>query len=501
MASSGFPPTYYSDWFQRHAVTRGNAVAVATPAGKLTYAGFYRAVHAIAYRLAESGVRAGEIVGICVESQPLHCVLIVALNRMGCVPMTVGRPLDEGTPIILPEGLSIDRVLVEEPFSGVLPAGALRVHLDWLKTGNERPREWQAAGLLSGEALAHIFASSGTTGKMKAVGLSMRKIEQRLLKRSIGVLNTGRSGKTLTQFGLRSTIGFQVVFTTLWSGGTVFLGFPESAVASVIAGNGIERIEGSPAQFQWMLRTSDLSKLDLSSLRLASVGGSIVSQPLAASIRSRLCKTLVVHYGATELGAIAFGPFRPSDPAGYCGHLMPWMRAEAVDQNGNPVPPGEEGQLRFRCEEMGTGYLNDPDASATFFRDGWFYSGDTGSISSARALVVTGRSSERINAGGVKVAPEVIEGVAQSFRGVRDCAAFGMPDPMGVEKIWVAVVADPGLDLEALRKHCAGKLGSRAPQRIVRLGELPRNETGKLLRGSLPKLVRDSVAAEEKSLG
>src|SRR5438309_5926597 len=100
-----FPPTYYADWFQRHAVTRGNAVAVATPTGRLTYAGFYRALHVVAYRLSECGLKPGEIVGICVENQTLHCVLIVALNRMGCIPMTVGRPLKKGASITLPMGL------------------------------------------------------------------------------------------------------------------------------------------------------------------------------------------------------------------------------------------------------------------------------------------------------------------------------------------------------------------------------------------------------------
>ena len=80
------------------------------------------------------------------------------------------------------------------------------------------------------------------------------------------------------------------------------------------------------------------------------------------------------------------------------------------------------------------GYLNDPDATARFFREGWFYTGDTGSITEERALAVAGRSSERINAGGVKVAPEIIESAVQSLKGVQDCAAFrGVYRLTGVE--------------------------------------------------------------------
>src|SRR5271156_568944 len=87
------PPMGYADWFRRHAATRPNFVAIATPRISLTYEQFHRALHRTAYRLAESNIEAGQVVGVCIKDQALHCVLIAALNRMGCVHTSLQRPL------------------------------------------------------------------------------------------------------------------------------------------------------------------------------------------------------------------------------------------------------------------------------------------------------------------------------------------------------------------------------------------------------------------------
>jgi acyl-CoA synthetase (AMP-forming)/AMP-acid ligase II len=144
---------------------------------------------------------------------------------------------------------------------------------------------------------------------------------------------------------------------------------------------------------------------------------------------------------------------------------------------------------------MISGYLNDPEANAEHFKDGWFYPGDTGHISEDRVLTVTGRVSERINAGGVKVSPEIVEQAILPFEGIAECAAFGAPDAIGAEQIWLAIVANKDLDFEELRKHCTAKLGVRAPRQFLTLAALPRNETGKVLRAELVELAAAKTRA------
>lgn len=486
---SSFPPMSYADWIRRHAITRSGIIAIATPLAKLSYGDFHRALHRSAYRFAESGIEAGQTVGICILNQALHCLVMAVLNRMGCVPVSLTKAGTGGSGVVIPDGLTVDRVIVEDPFQGTRPERAIGVDLEWLRgNDDEKIIEWNKPGLPDGDATSHIFTSSGTTGALKAVGYSTRQIEARIWKRSMGIFGVSRNGRALCQFGFRSTIGFSTVFQSLWSGGTIFLGYADSVIAPLIARHKIERIEASPAQFQGLLEAGNLSEHDLSSLRFVVTSGSATSQKLAASIKEKICRVLIGHYGATELGMISYGPLSVRGPRGDCGHLVPWMQAEAVDQDGNVLPFGEEGLLRFRCEEMASGYLNDAAASGQFFRDGWFYPGDVGTISETRALTLSGRTSDRINAGGVKVAPDIIENVVSSFEGIEDCAAFGVPDEMGVDVIWAAIVVNSKADLSALRSYCVKKLGVRAPRHFIKIAELPRNDMGKVLRKSLPEI-------------
>ena len=138
----------------------------------------------------------------------------------------------------------------------------------------------------------------------------------------------------------------------------------------------------------------------------------------------------------------------------------------------------------MRATRPVSGYLNDPIATAEQFRDGWFYPGDLGAVTADGLLILSGRASEVINAGGVKVAPSVIEQALDERREVAEAAAFGAPDADGIVRIWAAVVANEPLDLAALAAHLKGRLGESAP-RLFQVSSLPRTGNGKVLRGVL----------------
>ena len=130
---------------------------------------------------------------------------------------------------------------------------------------------------------------------------------------------------------------------------------------------------------------------------------------------------------------------------------------------------------------MVTAYFDDPAATEASFRDGWFYTGDRGAVTTDRVLRVNGRVGSFINSGGVKVDPRVIEDVLLSLEGVTEAAAFGAPDRDGLPQIWAAIVADRTIPRPELDQLCAAQLGARAPKFVVQLQELPRNENGKVL--------------------
>ena len=479
---------HFADWLHRHAVTRPTKLAIVTPRIRLTYAQYYAAVMASARNLSELGISRGLTVCICVESHALHCVLIAALNRLGTASVSVAMPVERTGAIAAPDGVHVDRFVVEPGVRGLIPDGAVSADLSWLRPRRDKSAHLEFPGFTDPHATMRILTTSGTTGTVKAISHSSAQWEARNFHYIVGALGEARSGHSLSLFGLSTAGGFRMAFETLWSGGTFFLGWPVHTLAQVIAENKIERIFGSPAQYQALLNQANPNAHDLSSLKHVLVGGSTLPRPLIAAIRSTICRRLINYYGSTEMGCVSIHPSTAKDPPGTCGSILPWVEAQSVDTEGSVLPAGVEGILRFRSKDMATGYLNDPQAGAEHFRDGWFYSGDTGLLTEERSLTVTGRVTERINAGGMKSSPDLIEDVVSTYQGVVECAAFGVPDRLGVEQIWTAIVANGEIDFEKLRKHCVQKLGLRTPRQFLQLARIPRNANGKVMRQELVAL-------------
>jgi acyl-coenzyme A synthetase/AMP-(fatty) acid ligase len=484
------PAEYYSDWFGRHAITRPNVVAIAAPEAKLTYAEFHRALHRAAHRLAESGIERGQIIGVCVPNEALHFVLLAALNRMGCVTMGVRPPTSFDADIEFPQNVALDRILVEGPFTSALAKGALRVDRDWLDATKDSIPAWTGEGFLSSDSVSHIFASSGTTGADKAVALSSRMLQSWVQRHSFANYGEGYGGKVLVQFGFRTAIAHRAILGTFWAGGTAFLGWPAAAVPAHLAKNAITRIEASPVQYKAILQALDTKERSFPALRRLVVAGSAPPRPLVAAIRARLGEALFNEYGSTEIGLTSFGILHPRSAPGHCGFLAPWVEAEVVDDDGIVLPAGNEGNLRFRHDSMPRSYLNDPAATQAHFKDGWFYPDDIGSVSEERGLTISGRRSERINAGGLKISPNAVEDVVLSLAGIDDCAVFGLPDALGLEQVAVAYVAKRATKPDALRAHCDARLGLGAPRKFIQVESIPRNAADKILRAELPKLVK-----------
>ena len=255
---SAIPPMHYADWLGRHAQTRPQMLAIVTPEARLSYLHLHRAIHAAAYRLAECGVESGQTVGLCMQTQALYCVMYAALNRMGCVSLSLPRPLLAGIEVPRVSNIAIDRIVLERPFAGVAPKGAIDVHNDWLEACNLDGPEWEGPGFRDGDDLAHIFTSSGTTGAPKAIGLSMRQVESRFLRQSIGLLAAARAERVISCFGVDTFAGWNgSVIGPLWSGGTIYLGWPPKTVPDLIAREKIQQIGGAPGHYDAILRASE----------------------------------------------------------------------------------------------------------------------------------------------------------------------------------------------------------------------------------------------------
>jgi acyl-coenzyme A synthetase/AMP-(fatty) acid ligase len=240
---------------------------------------------------------------------------------------------------------------------------------------------------------------------------------------------------------------------------------------------------------------------DTRHLRYFAVGGSAMSHPLQAELRSRICANLFSNYGSTEGGLLArAGPELLQHQPDTAGYLMPWVEAQALDENGAVLSPGSTGILRFRIPAAASGYEGDPEATARVFRDGWYYPGDTGSVDARGILKIGAREDDIINVGGTKVDPTVIEAVLNADPSVRESVVIGTVTEAGAPVLIGVVVARHPIDANALRATCRDRLGAqRAPAAIVTIPHLPRNAEGKVLRREVTRVVRAHLKSGNNS--
>jgi len=242
-----------------------------------------------------------------------------------------------------------------------------------------------------------------------------------------------------------------------------------------------DRLMCSTHQLRNLLDLQEKRLTPCDALRWIDVGGSVVSVALMARARRFFPGRLMIVYGATETGLSAYGPAESLPPIdGATGFAPPWAEIEAVDASDRALPRGAEGRLRVRME--GQGYWDDARSGGEL---AWFYPGDLGVVRPDGCLVVTGRVSEIINIGGLKVPPTAIEEALLSHPDVAEAAAVGVVGADGVEQPWAAIVTRRPVDEAALKKFCETRLPHAAPTRIVAVTSIPRAAGGKVARAEL----------------
>jgi malonyl-CoA/methylmalonyl-CoA synthetase len=173
--------------------------------------------------------------------------------------------------------------------------------------------------------------------------------------------------------------------------------------------------------------------------------------------------------------------------AGTVGYPLPGVSLTIREPHGQPVAAGSTGEVWVKGPTVFSGYWRNPEATAAAFRDGWFATGDLGSLDEQGCLTLRGRATELIISGGFNIYPREIEELLLEQPGVREAAVIGAPDERRGEVPVAYVVVDSTVDVEGLRERCARSLASfKAPRAIVRVDALPRNAMGKLQKHLLP---------------
>jgi acyl-coenzyme A synthetase/AMP-(fatty) acid ligase len=209
-----------------------------------------------------------------------------------------------------------------------------------------------------------------------------------------------------------------------------------------------------------------------------------------------ICGDIINNYGSSELGPCACSHVdEVASIPDAVGKIVPWMDVRITDDHGNELPTGETGQLMFRIKpgRRIAPYLGEPSSSA-LPADGWFVSGDIGTLTENGILCIQGRASDAINAGGNKIAPSAVEKLVTRFLGATETVcAFGLPDPNGFDQVYVAIDvrnAHRLKELEAYMNRLNPPLGE---VRIMAVNSFPLNDSGKISRNRLREMIASPV--------
>jgi long-chain acyl-CoA synthetase len=192
-------------------------------------------------------------------------------------------------------------------------------------------------------------------------------------------------------------------------------------------------------------------------------------------------------YGSTETGTISVNLHdRGGERLESVGLPLDGVRIEIWDEDGSPVPPGEEGEVVIASPHAITAYDGNPEATAASFRDGFYLSGDLGVKDAEGYLTLTGRKKFLINRGGFKVNPNEVEKAILAHPHVAEVVVLAAPSSFGDDLVRCVIVRDGPCSEDEIVEHCRPRIADyKIPSLIEFRDELPKSPTGKILRSEL----------------
>jgi len=343
------------------------------------------------------------------------------------------------------------------------------------------------------DSIALLLQTSGTTGKPKWVPLTHANLLASIanIKATYKLSPADSTLLVMPLFHVHGLVA--ALLSTLYSGGRVILppGFSASRFVEWTLAEKPTWYTAVPTIHRILLGQPEMHDIPRGQFRFIRSCSSYLAPDIQTQMEDLLGAPLVEAYGMTEAAhQIASNPLPPAERR--IGSVGQGMGVEVVilGSDGNILPAGEEGEVAIRGANVMSGYLNNPEANALAFADGYLRTGDLGRIDTNGYISLRGRLKELINRGGEKISPAQIDDVLLEHPRVARAVTFGVPDTMYGETVHAAVIANAPLTEEEILDHCREKLPRfMVPVRIHFVSELPHGPSGKVSRISLPKIL------------
>ena len=500
------------DLLRRTALRYPDKLAVVDGDRRVTYGDLDAAVNRAAHALADRGLGKGDRLALLSHNCWQYAVLVFATAKVGVVLVPVNFMLGAHEIAFILEhsgatGLVAEDALVltaDLALASVPAAGRVRGSIGL--TGTPVPEDWDDvdgwidAGdasepdvLIGDDDPLRLMYTSGTESRPKGVLLSSRSLIAQYVSCA---LDGGMSGDdvevhSLPMYHCAQLDCFFCVDVYLGATSIVLRGPDPSTLLATIERERVTKLFCPPTVWISLLRCADFETRDLSSLRKGYYGASAMPGEVLRELQRRLpAVQLWNFYGQTEMSPLAtiLQPHEQVPHAGSAGRAAVNVETRCVDDDDEPVPTGEVGEIVHRSPHAALGYYRDEEQSAAAFRNGWFHSGDLGVMDEGGYLAVVDRKKDMIKSGGENVASREVEEAIYTLDGVAEVAVFGITHPHWIEAVTAVVVPKPGVELDPgqVVQHLRDKLaGYKRPKYVVLADSLPKNPSGKILKREL----------------
>jgi len=471
----------------------------------MTFAQWEAESNRLARALVAMGTTKGDRVSIYLRAEEALRFMVAysAVHKAGAVAVPTNTRLTDGelerllghaeVRVVLTDGelsplayrlasmlASLDHVIVAPtPDSGPM--------WQWAVPGPDDDQTFQVE--VSGDDLADILYTSGTTGLPKGVAIRHRNVA--LIP---GAPNPSYSGQCwLHASPLFTFAGIGFIYNPMQLGlfGVYQPKFDAGRWLEVVDELRPQFVFLVPSMAQLIVAHPRFSEAKLSSIAICAIGSAPLAPATLRALQERMPEASVSNsYGMTEAGP-AFCSMPKGEALkriGSVGQPVPPLEVRIVDEDGNDLPVGEVGEAILRMKGREREYYRNDEATAGAWKDGWLYSGDLARLDEDGYLYIVGRKKDVIIRGGNNIHAVDVEAVLLEHPDVVEAAVVGVAHQVLGEDVAAVVVLAPGASTtaEELRAYCAAALADyKVPRRIEFVDELPRNATGKVLKAQL----------------
>ena len=349
--------------------------------------------------------------------------------------------------------------------------------------------------------IACMIYTSGTTGRSKGAMLSHRNLSTNAV--ALHQTWAFEPGDVLLHYlPIYHVHGLMVALHTAMLNGSEVIFLPSFDVPTIIAELANATVMmGVPTHYTRLLAHLLFEPGLCEGMRLFTSGSAPMSEAAHAEFTARTGHRILERYGMSEAGMITSNPYFGDRVPGTVGFALPGVEVRVCDTEGQELAPGETGTVEMRGPNLFTGYWKRPDKTKEAMRpDGFFITGDIGSLDADLRLTLEGRASDMIISGGLNVYPKEVEILLDEGDNVLESAVVGLPHSDLGEAVTAFLVpsSDTTIDTNGLAASLRDRIASfKHPKRYVIIEQLPRNTMGKVQKNALRTRHADLFEAEE----